>query len=83
MCMNSGIVFKEVANQARSVILASGTLSPTMTFESELGTVFAQKLSANHVVPKEQVYVRGISKGPAGTTLKATYANVNTYPFKV
>lgn len=83
MCMNSAIVFGVMARQARSVILASGTLSPTMTFESELGTNFAQKLSANHVVPKDQVYVRGISHGPTGTVLRATYQNVQTYPFKV
>lgn len=83
MCMNSAILFKSMTLESRSVILASGTLAPTATFESELGVNFAQKLSANHVVSKEQVYVRGISTGPKGTSLKAVYKNVQTLPFKV
>ncbi|XP_058805941.1 Fanconi anemia group J protein homolog [Phymastichus coffea] len=82
MCMNSAIIFGQMAKNTRCVILASGTLSPTSTFESELGTKFIHKLSANHVVPKEQVYVRGIPRGPKGTILKATYNNVQALPFK-
>lgn len=83
MCMNPAIVFCQMAKTTRCVILASGTLSPTSTFESELGTKFVHKLHANHVVPKEQVYVRGIASGPKGTTLRATYKNVQMLPFKV
>ena len=33
-----------------SVILASGTLSPMDTFQSELGTKFEHQLEANHVI---------------------------------
>ncbi|XP_008203910.1 Fanconi anemia group J protein homolog isoform X2 [Nasonia vitripennis] len=82
MCMNSAIVFSQMARATRCVILASGTLSPTSTFESELGTKFVHKLHANHVVPRDQVYVRGIASGPKGTTLRATYKNVQMLPFK-
>ncbi|KAJ8679104.1 hypothetical protein QAD02_014891, partial [Eretmocerus hayati] len=82
MCMNSAIAFAGIAKPARCVVLASGTLSPVSTFESELGIRFAQKLSANHVVSKDQVYIRGIGKGPKGTPLRATYEFVHTLPFK-
>ena len=83
MCMNSAVVFREIAAKARCVILASGTLSPTSTFEGELGVQFAQKLQASHVVTKDQVYVRAISRGSSNVALKAVYANVQTFAFQV
>lgn len=72
-----------LASSARTVILASGTLTPTTSFESELGTQFPHMLNANHVVPKEQVYVRCISRGPRGKSLLANYENVNSWEFQV
>ncbi|XP_046738702.1 Fanconi anemia group J protein homolog [Diprion similis] len=82
LCMNPAVVFAPLANAARSVVLASGTLSPTSSFQSELGTAFPHKLDANHVVPKENVYIRGIGCGPTGVQLKANYANVNSLSFQ-
>ncbi|XP_014471905.1 PREDICTED: Fanconi anemia group J protein-like isoform X2 [Dinoponera quadriceps] len=81
VCMNPAVIFAPIARTARSVILASGTLSPVSSFESELGTRFPHKLHANHVISREQVYVRCISRGPAGEALKATYENVNDWTF--
>lgn len=83
LCMNSAVIFGPIAKAARSVILASGTLSPTMTFESELGTKFANKLHASHVISKDQVYIRGIAKGPTGVVLRATYQNTKQLSFQV
>lgn len=34
--MNSGVIFTGLAEEAHSIILTSGTLSPMETFESEL-----------------------------------------------
>ncbi|XP_046416679.1 Fanconi anemia group J protein-like [Neodiprion fabricii] len=82
LCMNPAVIFAPLANAARSVVLASGTLSPTSSFQSELGTAFPHKLDANHVVPKENVYIRGIGCGPTGVQLKANYANVNSLSFQ-
>ncbi|CAB0032622.1 unnamed protein product [Trichogramma brassicae] len=82
LCMNPAIIFRGMARNARSVILASGTLSPTTTFEGELGLTFAHQLHANHVITKDQVYVRPIGRGPNGVSLKAVYANVSTFDFK-
>ncbi|KAG8039730.1 hypothetical protein G9C98_000459 [Cotesia typhae] len=76
------VVFSPLANTARSIILASGTLSPTSSFSSELNTKFPHMLHANHVIPKEQVFVKAISQGPNDVALRATYANVNTWRFQ-
>ncbi|VDN25102.1 unnamed protein product [Gongylonema pulchrum] len=40
----------------RSVILASGTLSPMATFRTELGTDFHQEMIGNQIIPKEQIF---------------------------
>lgn len=82
LCMNPAVIFAPLADMARSVVLASGTLSPITSFQSELGTVFPHKLDANHVVPKESVYIRGIPCGPTGVQLKANYTNVNSWNFQ-
>lgn len=55
-CMNPGIIFKQLSS-ARSVILTSGTLSPMMTFASELRTMFQIQLEAEHVIPLSQTWV--------------------------
>lgn len=81
--MNPAVVFTRIANEARSVILASGTLSPISSFESELGTKFLYKLNTNHIIPKEQVYIRCIPQGPNGVVLEANYKNSNSWEFIV
>jgi Fanconi anemia group J protein len=81
--MNPAVIFVPLARTARSVILASGTLAPTTSFESELDTKFPHKLNADHVIPEDQVYVRYISKGPTNKPLEANYKNVNTFGFQV
>ena len=36
-CLSPSVAFRDITNSARSVILASGTLAPMTSFESELG----------------------------------------------
>jgi Fanconi anemia group J protein len=55
ICLNPGLAFRKLRDNARSIIVASGTLSPTISFESELETPFQQQLSAKHVVGRRQV----------------------------
>lgn len=83
LCMYPGVIFKPLSDLARSIILASGTLAPINSFQSELGTTFPNMLQANHVIPSDQVYVRGIAHGPTGIGLKANYQNTNLFNFKV
>jgi hypothetical protein len=54
-CLNPACIFQDIGKEARSVIVTSGTLSPMLSFQSELGLPFAHHLEAPHVVPKRQV----------------------------
>nr|XP_033329267.1 Fanconi anemia group J protein-like [Megalopta genalis] len=82
LCMNPGVIFAPLAQSARCIILASGTLTPTTSFQSELNTKFTHVLNTGHVIPKEQVYATCISKGPKGVSLRATYNIVNSWAFQ-
>lgn len=83
MCMNAAYIFKEISDKARSIVLASGTLAPTDSFASELGSPFPNMLHANHVITEDQVYIRCISKGPRNIDLKGIYNNVQTWNYQV
>ena len=49
------MVFGEIGAAAHSVIVASGTLSPLSSFQSELGVPFPITLEASHVIKADQV----------------------------
>lgn len=55
-CLNPACIFRQIGEEARSVIVTSGTLSPMTSFASELGVAFESVLEGEHVVPKKQVY---------------------------
>ncbi|XP_029158437.1 Fanconi anemia group J protein homolog [Nylanderia fulva] len=82
LCMNPAIIFAPLARTVRSVILASGTLTPITSFQSELGTKFSHIVNPDHIISKDQVYVRCIPRGPNGQTLVATFQNVAAYIFQ-
>ncbi|XP_043286504.1 Fanconi anemia group J protein homolog [Venturia canescens] len=82
MCMNPGVIFTPISYLTRTSVLASGTLAPTSSYQGELGVKFAFTIQADHVTPPEQVFIKCISKGPAGKSLRATYQNVNTWDFQ-
>ena len=74
-CMQPAVAFHEVARDARSIILTSGTLSPMTTFEAELGVKFASKIEAPHVIPTNQVHVE-VCGALGEITYKATEGDV-------
>ena len=80
-CLNPGVCFDELLT-CRSIILTSGTLSPMVTFASELEVRFPVTLEANHVVEKKQVWAGALGVGPSGHSLNATYHNTNSYGFQ-
>ncbi|XP_011863611.1 PREDICTED: Fanconi anemia group J protein homolog isoform X2 [Vollenhovia emeryi] len=82
ICMNPAIIFAPIARLVRSVIVASGTLTPTASFQSELGTRFPHIVNPNHIIPEDQVYVRCIPRGPSGKSLRATFDKVNSWEFQ-
>ncbi|CAH0473112.1 unnamed protein product [Peronospora belbahrii] len=75
-CLNAAVAFSDVASQARSVILTSGTLSPMESFAGELGVNFPIRLEANHVVNmRKQVFIGAVMQGPGNVDLQSTYNN--------
>ncbi|KAG7398901.1 Fanconi anemia group J protein [Phytophthora boehmeriae] len=75
-CLNAAVAFSDIANEARSVILTSGTLSPMDSFAGELGVDFLIRLEANHVVNmRKQVFIGSIMRGPGNVDLQSTYNN--------
>ncbi|KAF0296920.1 Fanconi anemia group J [Amphibalanus amphitrite] len=81
-CMNPAVVFGAIGEAAHSVIVASGTLSPLGSFQSELGVPFPINLEASHVISADQVYVSAISHGPRGGSMNATYRNSEQFSFQ-
>ncbi|KAE8715589.1 hypothetical protein F3Y22_tig00110163pilonHSYRG00265 [Hibiscus syriacus] len=82
-CLNPSVVFRDIADLSLSVILSSGTLSPTNSFSSELGVQFGNYLEAPHVIDvKSQVWSAVISHGPGNCRLDASYKTANQYAFQ-
>lgn len=80
--MNPGVTFAPLAQNARSIILTSGTLSPVASFQGELGTPFPHVLKTRHIIPKEQVYVTCISHGPSKFKLRGTFPIIHSWAFQ-
>ncbi|XP_051139026.1 uncharacterized protein LOC127256855 [Andrographis paniculata] len=81
--LNPAVVFKDIADSSKSVILTSGTLSPMTTFSSELGIQFGTCLEAPHVIDVEsQVWAAAIANGPGNYPLNASYKTADDYAFQ-
>jgi regulator of telomere elongation helicase 1 len=74
-CFSPSIAFKEIAQQAKSIILTSGTLSPLQTLEQEMSISFQVKLENPHVVESSQILCQILTKGPGGTSLNSAFKN--------
>jgi DNA repair helicase Rad3 len=98
-CMNPAIAFDDLVGKmdeegkrtgCRTILLASGTLAPLDSFQSELGAPFAHKLEANHVISSNQVFCGVLGHAPLdvrdaqqgvrrGQEMVANYKNCDTY----
>ena len=81
-CLNPAVIFDDLKETVRSIVLTSGTLSPMASFSSELNVEFPIQLEANHVIDKKQVWIGTLSHGPSGIELKATYEHTESYAFQ-
>ncbi|KAH8556143.1 helicase C-terminal domain-containing protein [Umbelopsis sp. PMI_123] len=90
-CQNSGVAFKDITDEARSVLLCSGTLSPMSTFSSELQTDLPIsdnvsnspiRLETNHVVDKSQIWAGVIPSGPDRVSLVGSFKTLDTYVYQ-
>ncbi|KAI3653591.1 hypothetical protein MP228_001538 [Amoeboaphelidium protococcarum] len=64
-----------MADGARSIILASGTLSPLDSFASEMGIPFKEVLQNPHIINNDQLLVGVLTKGPMQVSFNASYEN--------
>ncbi|KAJ1781546.1 hypothetical protein LPJ59_007030, partial [Coemansia sp. RSA 2399] len=80
--MSPGILFSELSQKCRSIVLTSGTLSPLSSYASELRTEFASSLEANHVISPDRFLAMCIQCGPSGNLLEGKYANVNEQTYQ-
>ncbi|ORY92941.1 helicase C-terminal domain-domain-containing protein [Leucosporidium creatinivorum] len=66
--------FRDVAEEARSVVLAGGTMAPMSDFRTELFPYVPEErfstFSCGHVVPADHVATFAVSKGPTGVKLE-------------
>lgn len=78
--LNPETYFKEIVEQAHSIILAGGTMSPSSDFIDMLfepGPVRERIVQFNcgHLIPKENCIAVILSSGPTGIPLELSYAN--------
>ncbi|EEC10793.1 hypothetical protein IscW_ISCW019247 [Ixodes scapularis] len=52
-CLNPAVAMSDIKDKVHSLIVASGTLSPMESFESELDMPFKSQLQAKHVIPPD------------------------------
>lgn len=76
------MIFDDLKDTVRSIVLTSGTLSPMASFSSELNVEFPIQLEANHVIDKKQVWIGTLSHGPSGHELRATYEFTESFQFQ-
>ncbi|XP_046964251.1 Fanconi anemia group J protein homolog [Vanessa cardui] len=60
ICLNPALIFSEL-HSARTVILASGTLTPMDALKAELGTSFPHAISPKHAISTDRVWVGALS----------------------
>ncbi|BGP24533.1 CHL1 helicase [Rhodotorula toruloides] len=69
--------FRDVAEEAHSVVLAGGTMAPMSDFREQLfpylPTERFSTFSCGHVVPADHVSTYAVGKGPTGVTFSFTY----------
>ncbi|VVC93141.1 unnamed protein product [Leptidea sinapis] len=69
--MNPALVF-EALSPARSILLASGTLTPLVSLHSELASSFPLQISPNHIIPKDRVWIGTLGSQPDRSRLECT-----------
>lgn len=77
MLLNPANEFKEIVEDARSVVLAGGTMEPIGDFLTHLfpnvNKDRISKFSCGHIIPKENLQVLTVASGPSGMKLTYNY----------
>ena len=73
LLLDVSVIFSEIVSSARAVILAGGTMSPLQSYiNALLPDIPTEKLrihSFPHIVPRENLCVSTLSRGPSGREL--------------
>ncbi|KAI4259153.1 MAG: hypothetical protein L6R42_004722 [Xanthoria sp. 1 TBL-2021] len=76
--------FKEVVEDARAVVLAGGTMSPMNDYAQHLlryvATERLKTWSCGHIVPKDNLFVRSVSRTQDGVDLDFSFTKRNSVP---
>ncbi|KAI6214976.1 DNA helicase [Aphelenchoides besseyi] len=75
--MMPSMAFKDAFSKAKSVILASGTLSPIAGLSAELQTEFKFQHSGKQIIEKSRIFSTVLSTGPSNTPFNFTYNQIN------
>ncbi|CAO3660492.1 unnamed protein product [Umbelopsis vinacea] len=77
MLLNPANEFKEIVEEARSVVLAGGTMEPISDFLTHLFPYVERdrilKFSCGHIIPKQNLQVLTVAAGPSGQQLIYNY----------
>ncbi|GFY75105.1 hypothetical protein TNIN_61721 [Trichonephila inaurata madagascariensis] len=79
--LNPSSHFKDIVQEARSIVLAGGTMQPVSEFTEQLflpAGVSLQRMSlfsCGHVIPPENLLAIGLASGPCGNPLDFTFKN--------
>ncbi|XP_048482569.1 Fanconi anemia group J protein homolog isoform X3 [Plutella xylostella] len=76
MCMSPAVVFSQLS-PCRTVLLASGTLTPRHSLASELGAAFPLQVSPGHVIAADRVWIGTLTTCPNGKPLECKSAAMN------
>ncbi|KAI8089909.1 putative ATP-dependent RNA helicase DDX11 [Halteromyces radiatus] len=79
MLLNPADVFKPIVDEARSIILAGGTMEPVSDFTRGLfPSIPVDKIhhfSCGHIIPSDNLLTMTIDQGPTGKSMLFNYAN--------
>ncbi|CAN6939079.1 unnamed protein product [Brassica oleracea] len=82
-CFNPGVTMQDIAKKGvGSIILTSGTLSPTDSLAQELELEFPVRLENPHVISSNQLWAGVVSTGPLGCVLNSCYSNRDVPEYK-
>ncbi|CAG8641737.1 11122_t:CDS:10 [Ambispora gerdemannii] len=77
LLLNPSNQFKDIVMEARSVILAGGTMEPVKDLIDQLFPYLPpekiDRFSCGHVIPKENLLTLAVSNGPAGMPMEFTF----------
>ena len=83
-CFSPSVAMAELKSLGvRSVVLASGTLSPLESYAAELRLPFRVRLENPHVISPQQVLIAVLGKGVTGKPLNSSYQSRETPEYKV